>query len=462
MATEDTFLAAIEIGSSKVTGLAAKKQPDGAIQILAFAQEPSTTFIRKGCINNVNLMTLCIGNIKEKMEKKMQRSISHFYVTIGGRGMHTVANTVIRNFDSKVEITKTMIEDMCKENLASANADLEILESVPQEYRLGTQLQTDPVGIRTETIEGRFLNIVTSSNVRVDIRDCFNNARVRIAELPINILSLADVMLSESEKRSGCAFVDMGAETTSVAVYKNNILRHLAVIPLGGANINRDIMSLQVEDDEAEELKLKYGTAVAGNSEDTQTSITLRDGRTVTHEEFSGLVEARVEEIILNVNNQIALSKYNKENLIGGLVITGGASHMKDIDKAFMRDTGFEKIRFVRKARFTLRGPDTHDFNKDGDYNALLALVDKGGQNCCGGPLGNPDLFKEPVKPTPPEPTPEELKRKAEEEAEEKARLDRLRKEQEGKERRKKRWATVKNVFNNIGSWLEKSVSDKD
>ena len=70
-------------------------------------------------------------------------------------------------------------------------------------------------------------------------------------------------MLTEPEKRSGCVFVDMGAETTSVAVYKNNLLRHLAVIPLGGANINRDIMSLQIEDDEAEELKKKLEEAGA-------------------------------------------------------------------------------------------------------------------------------------------------------------------------------------------------------
>ena len=73
------------------------------------------------------------------------------------------------------------------------------------------------------------------------------------------MLAVANNILTGPEKRSGCVFVDMGSETTSVAVFKNNMLRHLAVIPLGSANINRDIMSLQIEDDEAEELKLKYG-----------------------------------------------------------------------------------------------------------------------------------------------------------------------------------------------------------
>ena len=105
----DNFIAAIELGSSKVTAIAGCKQPDGAIQILAFAQEPSTTFIRKGRINNISKMTQCLTNMKDKLEKKLQKNISRVYVGIGGMGMHTVANTVVRHFDSKVEVTQEMV-----------------------------------------------------------------------------------------------------------------------------------------------------------------------------------------------------------------------------------------------------------------------------------------------------------------------------------------------------------------
>ena len=192
MATEDKFIVAIELGSSKVTGIAGRKQPDGATQILAFAQEPSTTFIRKGRINNVNKMTQCILNMKEKLEQKLQKSVSRVYVGIGGMGMHTVANTVVRHFDSKIEITQEMIDAMCDENRNSASTDRDILESVPQEYRLGTQIQTDPVGILADGIEGHFLNIVASSSVREEIRNCFRTAGVAIADLPITVQALAD------------------------------------------------------------------------------------------------------------------------------------------------------------------------------------------------------------------------------------------------------------------------------
>lgn len=471
MATEDNFIVAIELGSSKVTGVAGRKQPDGAIQVLAFAQEPSTTFIRKGRINNVSKMTQCIISMREKLEQKMQKSISRVYVGIGGMGMHTVANTVARHFDSKVEITQEMVDAISDENRTSASADRDILESVPQEYHLGAQTTIDPVGILADSIEGHYLNIVANSSVREEIRNCFRTAGVTIADLPITVQALADSMLTEPEKRSGCVFVDMGAETTSVAVYKNNLLRHLAVIPLGGANINRDIMSLQIEDDEAEELKLKYGSAVQESDTDAHKPIALRDGRTIPYDEFMGLVEARVEEIVLNVKNQISLSNYDVSQLIGGLIVTGGAANIRNIDKAFTRDTKFEKIRFVRSIRIPLRTPDYPGLNNDGDCNAAIALIDKGEINCCGGTLGQPDLFDEP-KDTEPELSAEEqaaaeakkkaeeaeAQRKAEEEARIKAEIEeRERERKEREEAKKKRrnkwknsWKRMSNFFGNL------------
>ena len=473
MATEDKFIVAIELGSSKVTGIAGRKQPDGVTQILAFAKEPSTTFIRQGRINNVNKMTQCILNMKEKLEQQLQKSVSRVYVGIGGMGMHTVANTVVKHFDSKVEITQEMVDAMCDENRNTASPDRDILESVPQEYRLGTQVQTDPVGILSDGIEGHFLNIVANQSVREEIRNCFRTAGVAIADLPITVQALADAMLTEPEKRSGCVFVDMGAETTSVAVYKNNLLRHLAVIPLGGANVNRDIMSLQIEDDEAEELKLKYASAIADNSGEKRKPIVLRDGRHIDFDEFSGLVEARMEEIILNIKNQIALSKYDKGQLIGGLVITGGASHLKDIDKAFVRDTQFEKIRFVRNIRIPLRAGEFGEFNADGDCNSAIALLDKGEMNCCGGSLGQPTLFEEHKEPEQPVLTPEEQaeeeKRKAEaealrlkQEAEAKAAAEAAERQRLKEEEERRRKERLRSGWKKVSNFFSKLVSEKD
>lgn len=389
MVAEDNFIVAIVLGSSKITAVAGRKQPDGTIQVLAYAEENSETFILRGRINNVTKMKQCLINMKEKLEKTLKKTISHAYVGIGGMGMHTVANTVIRQFGEKTVISEEIVDNMLQDNKASASNDRFIYEVVPQEFKIGTQTQIDPVGIPTDCLEGRYLNIIANGNLREDIDSCFRGALLKIAGLPISVLTLSDVILSESEKRSGCVFVDMGSETTSVAVFKNNVLRHFAVIPLGSANVNRDLSSLQIEDSEAEELKLQYGAALYEGSLDDKSPVKLKDGRQVKFEEFAGLVEARMEEIILNVYHQIELSKYDKSQLIGGIIVTGGAANMKNIEKAFETHTHFEKMRFVTKGG--LRTPirsNSADFNKDGIYNTALAIIDKAEFNCCGGGLG--------------------------------------------------------------------------
>lgn len=388
--TNDDFIVAIELASSKVSAIAGQKQPDGAIKVLAYAQEPSESFIRKGCINNFNKVTSCIDGIKQKLENALGRSITSCYVGIGGMGMHTVANTVTRHLGEKQLITAEMVNNVKDSNNSMPGNDREILEVIPQDYQLGTQIVSDPVGIASDVIEGHFLNIISSTSVSESVYNCFRAAHLNVVGMPITVLALADAILKEPEKRSGCAFVDMGAETTTVAIFKNNILRHFAVIPLGSANVNRDLCTLQIEDSEAEVLKRKYALAYTTDDEPEHNPVLLADGRSVKYEEFNGLVEARMEEIILNVKHQIALSKYDESKLVSGIVITGGAANMKNIDKAFAAHTEFRKVRFVKNIYLQTRVDNKAlaNFNADGSFNAAIALIDKGEINCCGGAIG--------------------------------------------------------------------------
>ena len=361
--TNDDFIVAIELGSSKVTAIAGQKQPDGAIKVLAYAQDPSESFIRKGCINNFNKMTSCVDSIKQKLENALGRSVASCYVGIGGMGMHTVANTVTRHLGEKQLITAEMVNNVKDSNNSMPGNDREILEVIPQDYQLGTQVVADPIGIASDVIEGHFLNIISNTSVSESVYNCFRSAHLNVVGMPITVLALADAILTEPEKRSGCAFVDMGAETTSVAIFKNNILRHFAVIPLGGANVNRDLCTLQIEDSEAEQLKRKYATAYSNEEEDKHEPVTLGDGRTV---------------------------KYDDSKLVSGIVVTGGAANMKNIDKAFAAFTDFRKVRFVKNTRLQTRleSKPSSSFNADGSFNAAIALIDKGEINCCGGVIG--------------------------------------------------------------------------
>lgn len=405
MADIKEFVVAIDLGSSKVTAIAGRKQPDGAIEVLAFTQEPSQSFIRKGRISNIDKMTQCAKNIKETLETQLKKRISKAYVGIGGMGMHTVTNTIQRAWSEKNIISQDIMEALRLENLQKATPERHILGTVPQEYKVGTQFTNEPVGMLADNLEARYLNIVANSSLSDQIRNCFRAAGIEVAEMPITVLRLADVMLTEPEKRSGCVFVDMGAETTSVSIFKSNMLRHLAVIPLGGANITRDLTSLQIEEDEAEILKLKWGAAIT-NGGDNNPPIVTSDGREFPYTEFAGLIEARVEEIVLNIEKQIKFTNYEKNQLVAGIVLTGGASMLKNMESVVSKLVGIEKLRVVKNTRFSVRGPKNLNVDpvREGDYAAALALIEQADQNCCGGELSDetPVLFEtgEAVAPT--------------------------------------------------------------
>ena len=160
-------------------------------------------------------------------------------------------------------------------------------------------------------------------------------------------LALAESVLTPAEKRSGCLFVDLGADTTTVSVYSKNILRHLAVIPLGGNNITKDIASLQIEEKDAEKMKLEYGSAFTDNNDiDNSKKYPIDNDRSVDSRKFIDIVEARTQEIVENVYSQIPSEYIDK--LLGGIILTGGGSNMKNIEVAFRNITHMDKIRIAK------------------------------------------------------------------------------------------------------------------
>ena len=171
-----------------------------------------------------------------------------------------------------------------------------------------------------------------------------------------------------------------------------------------------------------------------------------------------------MEEIILNIEHQISLSKYNRNQLIGGMIITGGASQIQNIEKAITEYTKFDKLRFVRNIRTTLR-TKLADFNRNGSCNAAIALIESGDQNCCGGDLGDPtkSIF----------PTEEEIKQQQEEERrkqeEEERRLEmerqaeiELQQEQEAETRKAERRGGAMRSMRSFFSRIASLVSDED
>ena len=181
-------------------------------------------------------------------------------------------------------------------------------------------------------------------------------------------------------------------------MYHKSLLRHLAVIPLGGNNITKDITALKMEDREAELLKLKYASAyteVAEMDAEMEASRTYPiDGeRSIESKQLVDLVEARVEEIIQNVWHQIPVEYTNK--LLSGIILTGGGSNMKNIELAFKKYTNVEKIRKANFVNLSIKSNIEDVKKRDTTLNTIISLMAKGDMNCAGKPIAHKgaDLF---------------------------------------------------------------------
>ena len=401
MAATD-FIVAIELGSTEIAGIAGKKNADGSINLLAYSSEKSDDCIKKGVIYNLDKTTQKLTSVIKDLETKLQAGIRKVYIGVGGLSLRSIKNTEARQLGDDVRISQAIIDSMMEANLDTPLMDYEILAVETQEYKVGNNLLTEPVGTTASNIEGNYLNIIARPSVKQNIKQCLAHTGYEIAGFTISPMATAETVLTTNEKRSGCALIDFGADTTTVAIYKNNLLRHVCVIPLGGNNITKDICSKQIEEDDAELIKLRYASAYTEHKEGEEiqdTEFTLDGKCSIMSRTLEDIVEARINEIISNVFNQIKLSNYS-EGLMAGVVVTGGVSNMPNIDKAITNITKIEKVRVAHTGETNLIG--NINFPENGKSNTLIGILLSGEENCCrvDPKKGHQLDFKEETVPT--------------------------------------------------------------
>ena len=353
------FIVAIELGSSKITGIAGKKNLDGSIKVLAVVKEDATSCIRKGVVYNIDKTVQALGNVIKKLENSLKTKIARVYVGVNGQSIRSEKNIIVKQLPADTKVTIDMVNSLMDANRSMQYPDQEILDAVTQEYKVDNQYQIDPTGFICSRLEGNFLNILWRKSFYRNLNRCFENAGIAIAEMYLSPLALADAVLTDAERRGGCVLVDLGADTTTVSVYYRDVLRHLTVIPLGSNNITKDLTSLQMEEKTAEELKLKYASAYTDSADiDMGKSYPIDHDRSVDMPKFVEIVEARTQEIIENVWHQVPNEYVDK--LLGGIVLTGGGSNMKEISKAFKILTHTDKVRIAGSVTTTIisKSPD--------------------------------------------------------------------------------------------------------
>jgi len=218
---------------------------------------------------------------------------------------------------------------------------------IPQEFSIdGEHGNTMPKGMVGSSLEANFHIIIGQTAAAKNIYKCVRKAGLEVVELIIEPMASAEAVLSEEEKEAGVVLVDIGGGTSDIAIFHGSIIRHTAVIPLGGEIITEDIKEgCSIIKKHAEELKVKFGSALAReNREEEIVAIPGLRGRTpkeISIRNLASIIQARMEEIIEHIYYEIKNSGYEKK-LIGGIVLTGGGAQLKHIAQLTEFMTGLD------------------------------------------------------------------------------------------------------------------------
>lgn len=344
MADKD-FIVAIELGSSRISGIAGKKK-DGVMQVVAYAEENPVQCVQRGVILNIEKTYQSINSVIAKLEATINVPIARAYVGVAGQSVRSYRSIIKRNMVTHSYITAECVEGIRKESYDIPFSDCQVLQNYPQDYIVDSNLVPEPVGIMGTNIEGDFINIIANKKLLSNITTTFDASKVKIADVLLAPYELCEQVLTDIEKRSGCALVDLGADTTTVVVYKNKVIRFLVTLPIGMNCINKDLSAISLLDEEAEEVKKMYADAFPSSTETDSEPFVTNVGTQVNVDVIRTVIDARLTEIIANVNNQLERSGY-ADKLLAGLVLVGGGSQIKNIEVAFQNATKVEKVRIA-------------------------------------------------------------------------------------------------------------------
>lgn len=402
MEEQESIIVAIELGSSKISGIAGKMK-DGTMQILAYAEDRTTDCVKRGVVYNIEKTTQSIKTVVNKLENALKMKITRTYIGLGGQSVRSVKSVIQKNLLTPTYINQIHIDAITDESHEVPYDDYELIGYFTQEFVIDTNVAADPVGIMGTNIEGKFLNVIANCRLRNNIKTSFENLGLEIADYHLSAFELANNTLTDAEKRSGTALVDFGAGTTTIAVLKNNIVRQIITLPIGTNNIKQDLCYLQLEPNEAEQLLLTYADAIADNNHvdenEPAQSYTTSDGRTIEVATIRHIIEARLQEILVNVENQLHNSEYASK-LLGGVVITGGGANIPNIEKACINILKVDKVRIAKKVIPQLiKNSDITSLSLESPTTCtIISLLLSGNENCVGEAYNGPDIFTENEK----------------------------------------------------------------
>lgn len=341
----EKVVCAVDIGTSKVAALVGKRNKFGKIEILGIGICPSFG-VQRGVVVSITKTVESIKKAVQKAEEQSGITFKKVHVGIAGQHIKSIQNrSQINRTNTNSWITHEDVRRLKNESykIALPPGD-KILHVLQQEFIIDNEpgIQ-DPVGMMGIKMEGNF-HIITGGDSHIqNIERCVHAAGLEIASIELEPLASADAVLSKQELEAGVCLVDIGGGTTDIAIFENFIIRHTAVIPLGGNIITEDLRDFRILREHAEELKVKLGSAIP--TEDLRNQHVDVPGvqpgqkRELNLMSIAKVISARMIEILANVEHQIKMSGYSRK-LIGGIVLTGGGSQLKHLVQLTELETG--------------------------------------------------------------------------------------------------------------------------
>lgn len=330
----DSIYAVINIGSSYLSGMLATKSQQGRVLPLVAHRIPTNGCVRQGSIHNIEEAAQRIGSLLDSLSVSLpeEAKIEGVYVGLECRSMRS------ERYDAFIDlgpegcvVTPDHLETLKDQVNDASYPGMTILSVTDPRYRCDGKREPNPRGVRCSRLEAQYLLIVARQNIIVNVRETIEDRlQLRLLGILPTPIAEASATLTMEEMALGCAYVNIGGGTTSVAIYQERFPVALFVLPLGGNNVTRDLTQLSIPllESDAERLKVERGSmnlSIPRNQEIEATSVDGGSTKRFSQLEVNRYVSARVLEILSNVVSIIREAGC-AESISKGFVFAGGVT----------------------------------------------------------------------------------------------------------------------------------------
>src|SRR3989344_312555 len=324
------IIAGLDIGGHSLKMVVARIGEQGELEIIGAAEEPSSG-VRRGAVVNPEEVAKRISILRQRLEQMISRRIDEVTVNIGGSHIFVMpSHGIVAVSRADGSISEEDVERVLQAAQAlSLDPNKEVINTFPRQFIIdGSEGLKDVVGMRGVRLEVDVLALCAFAPYMRHLTTGVLGSGLSISDIMPSPLASAQAVLSPQQRELGSAVIDIGAGTTSLAVFEEGDLIHTTVLPIGSENISKDIaIGLRTEPNIAEQIKLMFGGVGLRGKKAQKAS--LPDGSQLSFSQalLTRIIEARVKEIFQLVNKELKqISRQGK--LPAGIVLTGGGAKL--------------------------------------------------------------------------------------------------------------------------------------